>query len=139
MSEIEITMDGLDGVLGEIKEEMLHNAERILGKSCAMIEKDAKEKAPKDTGALRRSISSEITKGNGYIEGVVYSNLDYAPYVEYGTGLFAADGGRKTPWSYQDDKGEWHTTSGQKPNPYLIPAINDNEKEIIRMITEGIV
>ncbi|WP_299043873.1 hypothetical protein [uncultured Campylobacter sp.] len=45
--------------------------------------------------------------------GVVYTPLEYAPYVEYGTGLFAVEGGRAdVPWSYQNDKGEWISTSG---------------------------
>lgn len=139
MSDIEITLDGLDGVIDEIEKELGRNAEKIMGKACAIIEEDAKKNAPKDTGALRRSITSEIEKDNNSIRGVVFSNLEYAPYIEYGTGLFASSGGRKTPWSYEDDEGNWHTTNGMKPHPYLNPAIDDNRDKIIRMITEGIV
>ena len=29
--------------------------------------------------------------------------------------------------SYKDAKGEWHTTTGQKPQPFLEPALLDNE------------
>ena len=107
-----------------------------LGIACALVERSAKMKAPKDTGALRRSITSKVDG----LTGIVFTPLEYAPYVEYGTGLFADNGnGRKdVPWNYQDDKGEWHSTRGQKPQPFMRPALNENRTEIIRIIKEGL-
>ena len=107
-----------------------------LGIACALVERSAKMKAPKDTGALRRSITSKVDG----LTGTVFTPLEYAPYVEYGTGLFAENGaGRKdVPWNYQDDKGEWHSTRGQKPQPFMRPALNENRTEIIRIIKEGL-
>ena len=107
-----------------------------LGIACALVERSAKMKAPKDTGALRRSITSKVDG----LTGIVFTPLEYAPYVEYGTGLFAENGnGRKdVPWNYQDDKGEWHSTRGQKPQPFMRPALNENRTEIIRIIKEGL-
>lgn len=112
-----------------------NNIEKALGKACALVERSAKEKAPKGTGELRRSIASKVENQ----EGIVYSPLEYAPYVEYGTGLFAEDGGRTdVPWVYKDDEGNWHTTSGQKPQPYLRPALHENRKKIVEIIKEGL-
>ena len=106
-----------------------------LGKACALVERTAKEKAPKDTGELRRSITSKVEGNVGY----VYTPLEYAPYIEYGTGLFAEEGGRTdVPWYYQDDKGEWHKTSGMKPRPYMRPALDENREKIVEIIKEGI-
>lgn len=107
-----------------------------LGLACALVERSAKMKAPKDTGALRRSITSKVDG----LTGIVFTPLEYAPYVECGTGLFAENGaGRKdVPWNYQDDKGEWHSTRGQKPQPFIRPALNENRTEIIRIIKEGL-
>lgn len=107
-----------------------------LGLACALVERSAKKKAPKDTGALRRSITSKVDG----LTGIVFTPLEYAPYVEFGTGLFAENGnGRKdVPWNYQDDKGEWHSTRGQKPQPFMRPALNENRTEIIRIIKEGL-
>ena len=107
-----------------------------LGIACALVERSAKMKAPKDTGALRRSITSKVDG----LTGIVFTPLEYAPYVECGTGLFAENGaGRKdVPWNYQDDKGEWHSTRGQKPQPFMRPALNENRTEIIRIIKEGL-
>ena len=120
----------IDGMCSET------NISAAIGKACALVEGEAKKKAPKDTGALRRSISSTV-KGT---EGVVFTPLEYAPYVEYGTGLFAEKGGRKNvPWYYKDEEGKWHITSGQHPHPYMRPALNENREEILRLIKEGII
>jgi len=54
------------------------------------VEAEAKKNAPKGTGELRRSITSRVEDD----KGIVYTPLEYAPYVEYGTGLFAENGGR---------------------------------------------
>ena len=109
-----------------------------VGKACAVVERKAKEKAPKDTGALRRSITSKVETEGQEIVGTVFTPLEYAPYVEYGTGLFAESGGRKdVPWNYQDDKGNWHSTSGQKPQPFMRPAFNESREEILRIIKEA--
>lgn len=113
---------------------------RAIAKSCAVVERKAKEKAPKDTGALRQSITSKVEKEDGEWVGTIYTPLEYAPYVEYGTGLFAESGGRKdVPWSYQDDKGDWHSTSGMRPQPFMRPAINEAREDIIKIFKEAVV
>ena len=130
-----IKFEGLEEVLNSI--DGLANLEELqsaLGKACAVVEASAKQKAPKDTGALARSITSKIED----TEGIIFTPLEYAPYVEYGTGLFAEEGGRSTPWVYKDDKGEWHRTSGQKPHPFMRPALEENREKIINILKEGI-
>lgn len=132
----EVRFVGLENIL--MKFEMIGNpqqTQQALGKACALVERSAKQKAPKDNGELRRSISSKVEG----LEGIVYTPLEYAPYVEYGTGLFAETGGRMdVPWNYQDEEGEWHSTSGQKPQPYMRPALNENREKILQIIKEGI-
>lgn len=131
-----IKLEGLDDVLGKFEEVAdTSNINAALGKCCALVERSAKEKAPKGTGELRRSITSEIKDG----VGIVYTPLEYAPYVEYGTGLFAENGGRQdVPWHYQDDEGNWHSTSGQHPQPFMRPALNENRNKIIRILKEAL-
>ena len=131
-----IEIEGLDDVLNRIEKlGDTSNIEAALSQACALVERSAKQKAPKDTGELRRSITSKI-EGT---QGIVYTPLEYAPYVEYGTGLFAENGGRKdVPWNYQDDKGNWHSTSGQKPQPFMRPALNENSEKIIDLLGEAI-
>ena len=134
-----IEMRGLNNVLDSLDNVANPSGiRRAMGKACALVERSAKQKAPKDTGALRRSITSEVT-GNGIdIIGTVYTPLEYAPYVEYGTGLFAESTGRQDAWSYKDDKGNWHKTSGQKPQPFMRPALNENREKITEILKEGL-
>lgn len=135
-----IQFEGLNDVLnaldGPVNPEKLKAA---LTRACLLVERSAKQKAPKDNGDLRRSITSEVRENGEDIEGVVYTPLEYAPYVEFGTGLFAEEGGRTdVPWNYQDDEGEWHSTSGMKPQPFMRPALDENREEIIKTIREGL-
>lgn len=138
---INMEIQNIDEVIKSIIDNMTDNGlEDALGVACALVERSAKQKAPKDTGALRRSITSRIERTFDEVAGIVFTPLEYAPYVEYGTGLFAEEGGRKdVPWNYQDDKGNWHSTSGQHPQPFMRPALEENREEILRIIGEGIV
>ena len=119
----------------------VEDLEKALGKACAVVERSAKEKAPKGkTGDLRKFITSRIEMQNGVPVGIVFSPLEYAPYVEYGTGLFAEEGGRQdVPWAYEDEEtGELIWTSGQKPHPFMRPALNENREKIKRILKESI-
>lgn len=131
-----IKFEGLEEIQEAINSlEDIEKYNKALGKACALVERAAKQNAPKGVGELRRSITSKVDNG----VGVVYTPLEYAPYVEYGTGLFAEDGGRTdVPWNYQDDKGNWHSTSGMKPQPFMRPALNENRETILRILKEGL-
>lgn len=120
----------------------LENTENIVGGielGCAAVERDAKKKAPKNTGELKRSITSKVENEGRQVVGKVFTPLEYAPYVEYGTGLFAEKGGRKdVPWHYMDEKGEWHSTNGQRPQPFMRPALQENRERILEYIKAGV-
>lgn len=135
-----IKVDGLDGLIERL--DSLLDAESLKGAmstACAVVERSAKQNAPKGTGELRRSITSEVRQDGNDVQGIVFTPLFYAPYVEFGTGLFAENGGRKdVPWHYKDDEGEWHSTSGQHPQPFMRPALNENREVIKRILKEAI-
>ena len=129
MAEI-INLDKLN-----YKLEILANLDisKALNKACLVVENEAKRLCPVDTGDLRNSITHEVDDG----VGIVGTNKEYAPYVEYGTGIFAVEGnGRDTPWSYQDDEGNWHTTIGQKPQPFLKTALDKQKKNVIKIFKQ---
>lgn len=136
---IEFEID--ENSLRKLVEQQLNSDQikQAMGKVCALVERTAKEKAPKDTGALRRSITSNVSEEADYIVGTIYTPLEYAPYVEYGTGLFAENGNGRSdvPWSYQDDEGNWHSTYGQHPHPYMRPALTDNKEKILQIFEEA--
>lgn len=166
MSNIEF--EGFDELLKSLESiGNLDNLESALGRACAKVERAAKEKAPKGEGELRRSITSKVDKNGDSFEGVVYTPLEYAPYVEYGTGLFAENGGGRqdVPWvyvkggsskkanssksytveeahsavAYLREKGlDAHISYGMPPQPYMRPALNENREEILRILKEGI-
>jgi hypothetical protein len=67
----------------------------------------------------------------------VGTNVEYAVYVEFGTGEFAENGnGRKGGWMYKDPSGEWFFTWGQEPKPYLRPAFRKNRSAIEALAKE---
>lgn len=137
----DIELQGYDKILYKLNQLYdLDGVKNGMGKACALVEGEAKHKAPKDTGALRRSITSKVEADSNTIDGTIYTPLEYAPYVEYGTGLFAENGnGRQTPWLYEDDKGETHFTHGQYPQPYMRPALNENRQKVVELIKEGLI
>lgn len=87
----------------------------------------------KKTGQLMGRIDYVIVDDGDKMEMYVGSNQEYAPYFEFGTGIYYA-GGRRTPWVYQDAYGKWHYTKGQRAKPFIKPAIADNEKIYKRII-----
>lgn len=136
-----VTINGIEALtkkLQSVKE--VDKMEKNMQKACALIEREAKKKAVKVTGELRRSITSKVEIEDEKVKGIVFTPLLYAPYVEYGTGLFAEGGnGRKdVPWSYQDDEGEWHETSGMEPQPYMRPALDENREKVKEILKRGI-
>lgn len=135
--DFDIKFEGLDKIIDKIEDfDDVREITSAMQQACNLVESAAKDKAPKDTGALRRSITSKVEVTGNSIEGIVFTPLEYAPYVEYGTGLFAENGnGRKTGWAYEDEKtGEIIWTRGQHPQPYMRPALEENKDKIINMI-----
>lgn len=110
-------------------DEIEKRLEHALTEAAATVEAAAKEKAPVASGNLRRSINHSVS----YPEASIGSNVDYAPYVEKGTGIHAADGnGRKdVPWMYVGADGKAHITSGSKPQPFLEPAVQSSKNKIL--------
>lgn len=133
-----IELEGLENVAAMLEARVSdENFIAALKKACALVERSARQKAPKGNGALRNSIQSRV-ENDGNPVGIVFTPLEYAPYIEYGTGLFAEEEGRQdVPWHYQDDEGNWHSTSGMKPHPYMRPALEENREEIKRILKGG--
>lgn len=119
--------DNSKAVLEEFRAACL----RALERCGSQAEGYAKDLAPVDTGNLRNSISHTVDED----EPAVYigSNTSYAPYVELATGIYA-EGGRPTPWVYQDANGNWHWTRGNRAHPFLKPAVADHTKTYSNII-----
>lgn len=96
-----IKLEGLEDVLGALNRiadtEKLDNS---LGKACALVERSAKQNAPKGTGELRRSITSKVENSGDEIIGTVFTPLEYAPY-RYVRSLNRAKSGKPKQLKYQ--------------------------------------
>lgn len=128
----------MDYHLTDNSDEVLNALQAQIGRALEAIglqaEGDAKLKCPVDTGNLRGSITHTVRDKTAYIG----TNVEYAKYVEYGTGIYVP-GGRQDPWVYQDDEGKWHRTSGQPPAHFLQSIGNhlDEYKQIVRTYLQG--
>ncbi len=101
-------------------------------------ERYAKEETPVDLGRLRNSIAHAVQGNSVYIG----TNVEYASYVEFGTGIYASNGsGRQEPWVYYDEKtGKFRLTRGSKPHHMLRKAATehtDEYKELIKAAFES--
>lgn len=117
-----------------------------VNKAVVVVKGYAKENVAKDTGDLSGSISSTVETKGKTITGKVFTNLEYAPYVEFGTGAKGQGtyphpvkglslSYRQTPWGYIDPKtDEYIWTNGQVAQPFMYPALNENRTAIQRLI-----
>ncbi|WP_368252437.1 HK97-gp10 family putative phage morphogenesis protein [Enterococcus sp. 2201sp1_2201st1_B8_2201SCRN_220225] len=113
----------------EAKDAIQQATVRWLFEACILVQGQAILLAPTQTARLKGSIDYQVDEGE--LVGYVGTNVEYAIYVEFGTGEFAENGrGRKGGWVYQDPSGEWFFTWGQEPQPYLRPAFRQTRKEI---------
>ncbi len=86
---MEVEIEGLKEAMARIDAGLVAGPVRAFMSRAAMyIEAEAKKNAPVDTGRLRTSITHEVDTENTVPQWAkVGSNLFYAPYMEYGTGL----------------------------------------------------
>lgn len=118
---------------GEILREFGEAVQRALERVGEQAEGYAKDLAPVDTGQLRNSISHAVDESEP--AAYIGTNLEYAPYVELGTGQYNPQG-RPTPWVYQDAKGDWHWTKGNPAQPFLKPAVSDHAQTYRNIIED---
>ncbi len=96
------------------------------------VEAQVKRNTVVDTGKTKGSWEHKVDEQKQ--EAYIGSNYENAIWEEFGTGIYAVKGnGRKTPWTYKDEKGNWHKTRGKKPRRALQNAFNQKESEIINI------
>ena len=78
----------------EIEQKLEQAVKAGLTASVIFVQSDAKLRCPVDLGRLRNSITYQISKE----KALIGTNVEYAVYVEFGTGIYAEGGkGRKDP------------------------------------------
>lgn len=137
---------------------------KAVGASAKVIQSEAKLLCPVSDGELRQSIRTRIEQQDEKVIGTVYTNVKYAPYVEFGTGpkgeknhegisplvtpvylqspwwihesQIDAETAEEYHWFYIDTKkGRFYQCSGQAAQPFLYPALKNNEDRVTRNIS----
>ena len=114
-----------------IKAELEAAFARALERIGAAAETNAANRCPVVTGNLRGSITHTVNGGEK--AAYIGTNVEYAPYVELGTGAHYT-GGRDTPWTYRDDEGGFHRTGGRKAKPFLRPAAANHKGDYAAIV-----
>jgi HK97 gp10 family phage protein len=136
---IEITKDNTK----EILESLDSAVERVLTMIGIKAEKYAKARCPVGTvestgkkgyrgGTLRNSITFEVEQDEEGGTVGIGSNVEYAPYVELGTGGYFE---QPPEWeSFKSTKGSGLGGGYVHARPFLKPAIEDHISEYAKMI-----
>ena len=144
-----ITIKGIDSLIKKLSNiSQTEQVKETMNTAVLLVHGQAKALAPVDTGNLAGSIHPKVITQGKTIIGKVYTNLSYAPFVEFGTGI-KGNGTypnkdislsyRSTPWVYTPNDGEdFYYTEGQVAQPYMYPALKRNEKKIKAMFKEAL-
>lgn len=155
----DITFDGLDEAirsLDKIADDLTGEAmQGGMRRAALVVEAGAKRKAPVDTGRLRSSITSAVTVtgfGARGVQGIVGTNVVYAPYMEFGTGTFAGRPRVKMPppaalegWARRHGGANpyliaraIYRAGGLKKHEFFQGSMRDNEQRVVDIINETV-
>jgi HK97 gp10 family phage protein len=137
--------------------------EKAVGTSIKMVQGEARLMCPVNDGELRRSIMTDTEVQDGKVTGIMYTNKKHALYVEFGTGPAGeADHAgispsvspsySQSPWWIHESQidaataekyhmfyidtpeGRFYQSSGQAAQPFMYPALKNNEERATRNI-----
>jgi len=134
---ISIKIDGIDNVISRLNNAC--NIENALLRGGEIVRAEAQANCPKDTGRLANSIVVQSEGGNSVVIG---PTAEYGIYVEFGTGS-KGDPSKphtsKKGWVYfNESTGGFVYTTGQAPQPFLVPALYDQKEAVIEAIRQGL-
>ena len=142
MAEIDIEIQGLketqkemERIVTDLRGEPFLNGMR---RATLLVQRDAKKKAPVDTGRLRTSITPEVRwQGNTAI-GVVGSDVKYAPFVELGTRPHFVPAKYIGVWTSRHGLDNAGLFVSGKPQPFLQPAFEENAAKIVQILGDTV-
>ncbi len=84
---VEVKLEGLEAVMEKVKDAQFIQGpvREFMEKAVRETQKQVQGFTPVDTGRLRQSIHSSIDGASIPLWGLVDTNVNYAPFVEYGT------------------------------------------------------
>jgi hypothetical protein len=115
----------------KVSEKLNDKAVKFLIEAKNSLVSQTQRNTPVDTGDLKRSFGEDSYIDEKELTAYIGSRLEYAIWVEMGTGEYAVEGnGRKGGWVYTDDKGERHFTKGMKPKRMMYNAYKIKKAKI---------
>lgn len=133
-----MTMQNLNSLIRKLNRLGGDKAPLVRGikKATIKVQGDAKLLAPVDTGRLRNSIQAETKEIGGKVVGRIFTSLEYAPYVEFGTGQRGE--ASPSPPKSPDDLYYRQDWVGMEAQPYMYPAAKQNEKIVPKIVGDEI-
>ncbi len=137
-----ISLKGLDAIIEKMErlggEELV---EKGLQRTANVVQAQAKLLAPVAPpqyggGDLRDSINVSDVKDR---EVEVFTNSDHAIFNEFGTGTKgdpAVPHTSKEQWTYKGTDGQFYTTHGMEPRPFMRPAADKGRQLIGEVFDE---
>lgn len=129
---------------GKIGIAVFRGVQDALLAGAVLIEGDAKRACAVETGRLRASITHEkLGRGDVGETGVGYAvgtNVEYAPFVEFGTGRRgAASALVRSAREAMGGKGYAHGPRiGMPAQPFLFPAFEGRRKDIVDEVSKTV-
>lgn len=130
---------GLSSLLGKLSElggDTIKTLEKSMSKNIKLIQGDAKDLCPVDLGDLRNSINTKVETSSTGVKGIVYTNSDHGPYQEFGTGERGAES--PSPPKADIDLAYREDWTGIDAQPFLYPALKNNEDKVIELIKNDV-
>lgn len=121
---ISIEIQGMDRLLEKLEPELWQKrVEDLLRTMTLVVEREARIRAPVDTGRLRGSITSTVQP----LLATVTALVDYAAYVEFGTRPHWPPPGALAGWAGRHGIPEFLVARaialhGTRPQPFMQPA-----------------
>ena len=134
------SIQDINTLLAKINELGGHSKKALkksIGKEINFVKREAKMLCPVDTGALRNSIRSVVKEEGTGIVAEVVTNLEYAPYVEFGTGIK----GENSPSPPKANVGQGYRSDwvGQVAQPFLYPALANNKDKVLKQVRSDLI
>ncbi len=140
----EIKIEGIEETakaFGRLPEEFTNVIDKALSDGIIRISNTAKEKCPYRTGTLRRSIIFQ--KGTELLEYLCGTDVNYAEAVEYGSSPHLIVPRFKKVLRFkingEDIFSRFVQHPGTAPQPFLEPALFENEDIINKNVQDAII
>ena len=140
---------------------------RGVAQAISFVQEDARSNCPVHDGELRGSIYTDTEDQGDIVRGVCYTDNNYSPFVEFGTGPKGqanhegispevAVSYSQSPWWIHESQidaaiaeeyhffyidtpeGRFYQCTGQAAQPFLYPALKNNGDEIAKIIAQEV-